>query len=130
MSALTEAVQDVVEVVEIIVAVLHDGPVAHGVVEPAVGVCHGACAGQGDKGAEGTVTTQPVTSTEGRMFKETMSDQGTPSWPHLASCPAPSSHLPPGLPSLSASTGHVSAPGRPPSWAALRRHWAPPGICS
>lgn len=71
ISALTKAVQDVVKIVEIIVAVLHDGPVAHGVIEPAVRVRHCACTGRGDKGPEGTVTTQLVTSAEVKKIKQT-----------------------------------------------------------
>lgn len=39
---LTKAVQDVVEVVEIVVALFHHGPVPDGVVHPAIGVCHSA----------------------------------------------------------------------------------------
>lgn len=71
ISALTKAVQDVVKIVEIIVAVLHDGPVAHGVIEPAVRVRHCACTGRGDKGPEGTVTTQSVPSAEVKKIKQT-----------------------------------------------------------
>lgn len=71
ISALTKAVQDVVKIVEIIVAVLHDGPVAHGVIEPAVRVRHCACTGRGDKGPEGTVTTQLVPSAEVKKIKQT-----------------------------------------------------------
>lgn len=71
ISALTKAVQDVVKIVEIIVAVLHDGPVAHGVIEPAVRIRHCACTGRGDKGPEGTVTTQSVPSAEVKKIKQT-----------------------------------------------------------
>lgn len=71
ISALTKAVQDVVKIVEIIVAVLHDGPVAHGVIEPAVRVRHCACTGRGDKGPEGTVTTELVPSAEVKKIKQT-----------------------------------------------------------
>lgn len=49
MRGLTEAVEDVVKVVEIIVTFFYHGLVAHGVVEPAVGICHGAGTGQGGK---------------------------------------------------------------------------------
>lgn len=49
-SALTEAVQDVVKVIEIVVAFVHNSLIAHGVIEPAVGVSHGARTGQGDRG--------------------------------------------------------------------------------
>lgn len=52
-SALTKAVQDVVKIVEIVVAVLHDGPVVHGVIEPAIGVCHGTRTGRETKGQKG-----------------------------------------------------------------------------
>lgn len=49
----TEAVEDVVKVVEIIVTLLHHRLVAHGVVEPAVGIGHRAGAG-GEEGQEGS----------------------------------------------------------------------------
>lgn len=71
ISALTEAVQDVVEIIKIVVAVLHDSPVAHGVIEQAIGVCHCTRTGRGDKGAEKTITGQLVTSTEDKQFKQT-----------------------------------------------------------
>lgn len=73
-STLTKAVQNVVKIIEIVVAILHGGPVAHSVIELAVGVCHCARAGRGDQGAEGTVTTL---------------NRGALSWPSLASCPGP-----------------------------------------
>lgn len=69
ISALTKAVQDVVEIVEIIVAVLHDRPVAHRAVAPAVGVCHCACAGRGD-GQEGR-SQHSGSPQQDKMFKET-----------------------------------------------------------
>lgn len=70
-SALTEAVQDVVKVIEIVVAFVHNSLIAHGVIEPAVGVSHGARTGQGDRGAEGKVTRKLVTSTEDKRLKRT-----------------------------------------------------------
>lgn len=41
--ALTKAVQNVIKVVEIVVAFFHHCPVPDGVVHPAIGICH--CAG-------------------------------------------------------------------------------------
>lgn len=69
LPVLTKAVQDVVKIIEIVIALLHDGPVAHGVVQPAVGVCH--CAGTGRGDGWGKVTRQLVTLTEDRKFKQT-----------------------------------------------------------
>ena len=70
ISVLTKAVQDVVKIIEIIVALLYNSPVAHSVIEPAVGVRHCTCTGRGNKGAEGMVTTQSVTLTEDKMLMQ------------------------------------------------------------
>lgn len=70
-SALTEAVQDVVKVIEIVVAFVHNSLIAHGVIEPAVGIGHSARTGQGDRGAEGKVARIWVTSTEDKRLKRT-----------------------------------------------------------
>lgn len=63
-SALTKAVQDVVKIIEIVVAFLHVGPIAHGVVEPAVGICHCAHTGRGDKGQRQGHQTISLLNTE------------------------------------------------------------------
>lgn len=75
-SALTKAIQDVVKIVEIVVALLHDGPVAHSVVQPAVGVCHCACTGQGDRrvGGRSQDNWSPRQRTEN--LNKPRSDQG------------------------------------------------------
>lgn len=51
---LTEAVEDVVKVIEIVVAFLHLGLIAHRVVDESVGVSHRAGANKGDKRAGGS----------------------------------------------------------------------------
>lgn len=51
-AAITKAVQNVVEVVEIVIAFFHNRLVANRVVHPAVGICNSACAGWGNQGKE------------------------------------------------------------------------------
>lgn len=89
ISALTKAVQDVVKIIEIIVAVLHDGPVAHGVVEPAVRVRHCTRTGRGDKGPEGGWSQRGRSPRHrSQRSSEPRSDPEAPSRPGEASCPA------------------------------------------
>lgn len=44
-NALTKAVQNVVEVVEIVITFFHNSLVANCMIHPAVGICNCACAG-------------------------------------------------------------------------------------
>lgn len=53
-ASLTEAVEDIVKVVEIVVTFLHLGLIAHCVVDKSVGVSHGAGANKRDMRAGGS----------------------------------------------------------------------------
>lgn len=61
--SLTEAVEDVVKVVKIVVALLHLGLIAHCVIDESVGVGHRAGADEGDK--EGRRVTRCLTAFTG-----------------------------------------------------------------